>query len=403
MNGLFPAATLQRARELFPHTATGQLYMNHAGTSPLSTRVVETMIRYLHDRSEGAIDTFPHDLEMVTECRSLVARLINAESPDRIAFSANTSDAINIIAAGLPWKEGDRLLLNTMEFPANVYPFLNLRQLGVAVDFVTAQDGRITPEMIAACIGPNTRLVALSAVQFLSGFRADLQSIGELCRSRGVVFLVDAIQAIGAVRVDVQRMKIDALAAGGQKWQMSPHGTGFLYVTEDLQSRIEQKHLGWLSVRDPWSFYAYDQPLAESARRYEGGSLAMPCLWGYHAALSMLTEFGLAAIESHILTITRTLRDLLSAIEGIRVVTNFPDEERAGIITIALPQGINAKTVFKELLASRVTIALREGQLRYSPHFYCTMDEMVLAADITRESMKVDTRRPSRSTEPPVA
>jgi cysteine desulfurase/selenocysteine lyase len=387
MSELFSAATLKCAREIFPHTSKGQVYLNHAGTSPLSTRILAALSKYLHDRSEGAIDTYATDIQMVNECRGLVSRLINAGSPERIAFHTNTSDAINLIASGLEWHTGDHIILNTIEFPANVYPWLNLRRLGVEVTFLTADRGRITPEMIAAAVRPQTRLVGLSAVQFLSGYRADLQSIGELCRSRGILLAVDAIQAVGAVVLDVQRMQIDALAAGAQKWQMAPHGSGFLYLTEELQSRIVQKNLGWLSVHDPWKFHDYDQPLAASARRYEGGSLNMPSLWGLHAALSTLLEFGPAAIEQHILAVTALLRDGLRAIPGVELVTSYSDQERAGIVTIALPSAVTPLDVFRRILSRGVTIALREGQLRYSPHFYCTPEDMTAAVEATREAL----------------
>ena len=168
MDDQFSPEILAKARELFPHLKQGKIYLNHAGTSPLSTRVVEAMTAYLRRRSEGDIDTYQDDLGMVAECRAAVSRLIRAESSDRIAFQANTSDAINVIAAGIPWKTGDRILLGDIEFPANVYPYVNLKPLGVELDFISAPDGRLTSELIASKIGQHTRLVALSAVQFLS-------------------------------------------------------------------------------------------------------------------------------------------------------------------------------------------------------------------------------------------
>ncbi len=387
MSSLFPPDTLNRARSFFPHTRQGKNYLNHASTSPLSGRVVNAMMWYLHNRSEGDLETYFSDIKMVNDCRSLIARLINAESPDRIAFQINTSDAINIVASGLPWASGDSLILNDIEFPANVYPYLNLRRLGVEIDTIQTMDGKMTPDMIASRIRPRTRLVALSAVQYLSGHRADLESIGNMCRSRGIVFAVDGIQAVGAVRLDVQQMKIDALAAGAQKWQMGPHGSGFLYLTEELQAKIAQTNLGWLSVEDPWSFYKYDQPLAPSARRYEGGSLNMPSLHGLHAAIAMLLEFGPEAIENHILAITETLRKTLAEINGVSVVTSYPDAERAGIVTVRLPEGVDCKEVFHRISGRNVFIALREGQLRYSPHFYSSPDEMLEAAQATRECL----------------
>ncbi|MGH7453182.1 MAG: aminotransferase class V-fold PLP-dependent enzyme, partial [bacterium] len=201
---LLPADLLERARALFPHIIRDKIYLNHAATAPLSTRVVDAMMAHFQERSSGSIDSYWTDLPKKEECRAFVQRLINAESPDRIAFAANTSDAINIIASGMPWQSGDRVLLNDMEFPANVYPYLHLRRLGVEIDHIRCASGKITPEMIKAALTPRTRIVALSAVQFLSGYRADMAAIGELCRRRGIFFVVDGIQAVGAIHIDVQ-------------------------------------------------------------------------------------------------------------------------------------------------------------------------------------------------------
>jgi cysteine desulfurase/selenocysteine lyase len=242
----------------------------------------------------------------------------------------------------------------------------------------------ITPDQIEKALTPRTRLVALSAVQFLSGHRADLASIGGLCRSRGVTFTVDGIQAVGAVALDVRAMKIDSLAAGSQKWQMGPHGTGFLYLTEELQADIQQTNLGWLGVADPWDFRNYNQALAPSARRYEGGSLNMPGLWGLEAALQTLLEFGIDAIEDHILGLTEILLEGFGDINGLEILTPIPSSARAGIITIKLPPGVDQKRIFKRMVDSGVTAALREGKLRYSPHFYNTPEEMRTAIEATR-------------------
>ena len=382
---LLPREKLASARALFPHTTQGKIYLNHAGTSPLSTRVVDAMTRYLHERSIGRLDNYQVDVGMVAECRSFVQKLIKAESPDRIAFQVNTSDAINIVASGIPWKSGDRVLLNDIEFPANVYPYLNLKNLGVEIDIIHSDNGRVTPEMIVGALTPRTRLLAVSAVQFLSGYRADLSAIGELCRRRGTIFAVDGIQAVGAVRLDVQQMKIDALAAGGQKWQMSPHGTGFLYLTEDLQSLIQQKYLGWLAVEDPWNFHNYNQALASPARRYEGGSLNMPSLWGMHASLATLLEFGIDAIESHILALTQILVDGFQQIDTIELYTPGSPHERAGIVTITLPAKVDQKAVFKMMLERNITAALRESKMRFSPHFYNSPEEMTTGVEVMRE------------------
>lgn len=390
-----PEKQLHEIRSLFPHTGKDILYLNHAATSPLSSRVYEAMRRHLEDRSSGKIETYFDDLPQIQKTRELVARLIHAESADRISLMGNTSDALNTVVAGLPWKEGDHILLNDQEFPANVWPYVNLKQRGVELETIACPDGRITPENIDHHIRKNTRLIALSAVQFLSGYRADLSTIGSLCRSRKILLVVDGIQAVGAVPIDVQGMKIDALAAGAQKWQMGPLGTGFLYLTEDLQSQIRQHHVGWLSVKTPWDFFDYTQPLAESARRYEGGTLNIPGIWGMHAALNTLLEYGMEMIGQHILALTQALTDELRSVAQVRLISPLTPEQRAGIVTIGLEPGIDPQSTFQRISQQGAQIALREGKLRISPHFYNSPEEIRRIIDIIKEAVQHPTSLPS--------
>jgi selenocysteine lyase/cysteine desulfurase len=380
-------AQIAAVRRLFPHTATGKLYLNQAATSPLALPVVEAIAAHLQEWSTGALETYRDDMAMIGELRERVARLIGAESPARIALQTNTSDAICVVAAGLPWKSGDRILLNDAEFPANVHPFVNMRRHGVEIDFLETPDGAVTPEAVRRALTSRTRLVALSAVQFLSGFRADLAAIGSLCRERGVVFAVDGIQAVGAVRLDVVRMKIDALAAGCQKWQMGPRGGGFLYVTEELQAELKQAYLGWLAVADPWNFFDYDQGPAPSARRYEGGTPAIPSLWGMHAALGLLLEAGPEAVEERILSHSGRLIDTFRE-AGLRLLTPGEAARRAGIVTVRIREGLDGHALMKELGRRDVVASLREGALRLSPHFYNSEEELDRAATHVLEGLR---------------
>lgn len=387
MSSLLSASVLDQSRSLFPHLHSGRLYLNHAATSPLSKRVVDAMRAHLFDRSEGSLETYAADLQMVKRLRTDVAEMIHAAGPERISFQLNTTEALNIVAAGLPWAPGDRIVVSNIEFPANVYPFLNLRRKQVAVDVLSSPDGRITTALIEPILTPSTRLVAVSAVQYLSGHRTDLRALSELCHSRGILLMVDGIQAVGAMEIDVLAMGIDGLAAGAQKWQMAPQGTGFLYLTEELQSRIHQKHLGWLSVADPWQFTNYDQPLAPSARRYEGGSLNMIGLWGMQAAIRTLLETGIPAIEGHLLAITGILMERLREVAGVQIVTPAGDHERAGIVTAAVSPGIDPEKAAARCTERGLMIAVREGKLRFSPHFYNIPSEMDSAAEIVMECL----------------
>lgn len=388
LNGLISRQKLARTRKEFPHLKRGQIYFNHASTSPLSSRVVNAMTRFLQTRSDGTLVSYDDDVKIETDCRTAVQTLIHAESKDRIALVGNTSDAINIIASGLPWQRGDRIILNDMEFPANVYPYSHLRDRGVILDIIKCPDGRITPEMIENAITPKTKVCALSAVQFLSGFRADLASMGRLCRDRKIWFIVDGIQAVGAVQVDVQKMEIDGLGGGAQKWLMSVQGTGFLYVSEALQDAIQPQYVGWLGVQDAWDFYNYGQPLSSTAKRYEGGTVNHLGFSGMAESLAFLLEQGSPDIEKHILGLTKLLSEGLQKMEGVRLLSPVVDSERAGIVTIELPRSVDAKNVFKKMLARNIVISLREGKIRYSPHFYNSSEEIEAVIEATRELIR---------------
>lgn len=375
----------EELRALFPHTAQGKIYIDHASIGPLSTQVRGAIDHHLANRSEGDINTYFRDIELAKECRGLAARLVNAESADRIAFMMNTSDALNIVPAGLHWQHGDHILLNDQEFPSNVYPYLNLRRFGVEIEILPTRNGEVTPEMVEDALkqsGGRIKLVSLSAVQFLSGYRPDLAAIGSLCKQYGALFVVDAIQAAGAVPLDVQAMKIDALATGAQKWLMATTGIAFLYLTAELQERIEQAHLGWLSVAKPWDFFRYDQPLQASAMRYENGTLNFPGIIGLGASLKTLLEVSPEATEQHLAKLTQYFLAELPSLGIFSQMSGFPAEYRAGIVSGQLLDTTQGETLLKRLAERSITISLREGRLRFSPHCYNTLEEMreVIAA-----------------------
>ncbi len=375
-------------RSLFPYLSTGLVYLNHAATSPLSTNVVAAMQLHLDRRSSGPVETYAEDAKFVPTLRDQVSRFVGAEGPERIALFGNTSDALNVVVSGLRWSSGDRVILNDMEFPANVYPYLALRRHGVEIDTIACPGNIITPDMIASAITPRTKVVALSAVQFLAGYKPDLPTIGDLCRSKGILFFVDGIQAVGATVIDVQQMKIDMMAAGAQKWLMGPQGTGFLYLSEAVQEMVDQQHLGWLSVETPWDFRDYSQPLAGTARRYELGTWNMAGLKGMSAALSTLLDIGRENLEERIRYLTGLLLDRLVQLRDLTIISPREPEHRAGIVTFRAGDGATAQRIFDALLAERITISIREGLLRISPHFYNVEEELERCVDVLRKALR---------------
>ena len=251
---------IELARENFPYLKYGMIYFNHASTGPLCRPVLDNIQKVLHEKSETNIDEYRGLLSIIVETKNDLATLINTK-PERIAFVDNTSNGINVLATGIKLIKGDRIILNDLEFPANVYPFLNLKRFGVEVDFVKSHDGIVTAEDVIELITPKTKIISISQVQFLTGYRVDLEKIGKACKEKGIIFSVDAIQGLGAVRLDVEKDNIDFISAGSQKWLLGLQGLGFIYVSGKLQDMMQQVNIGWLSVADAWKLLHYDLTL----------------------------------------------------------------------------------------------------------------------------------------------
>ncbi len=206
----------------------------------------------IKQKSETEIDDFVSMLKVFEETKAGLAKLINT-TIERIAFVDNTTNGLNILAQGMKWEKGDRILLNDIEFPANVYPFLNLEKDGVVIDFVKSHDGIVSAEDIIENVKPGTKLISVSQVQFLTGYRIELQKLGEFCKENGIIFCVDAIQGLGAVRLDVQKDNIDFISCGTQKWLMGLQGLAFIYISKNLQEKLTPKYTGWQSVKNAWN------------------------------------------------------------------------------------------------------------------------------------------------------
>jgi selenocysteine lyase/cysteine desulfurase len=359
------------ARRQFPHTWTDMAYLNHAAVAPLSFPVREAVGKYMERRALKGIEPFPWAMEMANQTRKLIADLIHAKAED-IAFVMNTSDGLNIIASGIDWEAGDRILLNDLEFPSNAYPFVNLKNRGVIIDTLEAANWRVTPQALFDRLDPRTRLVAISFVQFLTGERADLVTIGEELHKRNILFVVDAIQGLPHMPLDVEAAHIDFLSSGSHKWLMGPEGMGFIYASPRARSLIRQASLGWKSVEDPFNFNLHPDELREGASRYENGTLNNASIAGLKASLEFFLEFGQEEAARHILDLTGFFIDRLLS-RGVNVITPKDESQRAGIVTFEFD---NADAMHKRLMEHDIVLSLRTGKLRVSPHFYNTEDEM---------------------------
>lgn len=360
-------------RKLFPVTQN-YVYLNHAAVCPISIPVYERMNRHTRDLLENGAVHFNEWLAAIKQTRGLAARLINA-APEEIAFAPNTSAGLAMIANGVDWREGDNIVTADCEFPANVVPWMRIkREFGVEIRMARERDCRLETEEILKLIDDRTRVVALSFVEFASGFRNDLAAIGRHCRERDVLFVVDAIQGLGALGLDVEACAIDALSADAHKFLLGPDGVALFYVSRRAMERVKPTLVGWLSVNDPENYLNYDQPYSPNARRFESGALNTAGVVGLGAAIELFLQIGVEKIESHLLDLGDYLCGRLSD-RGYRVASSRRDGEKSAIICLQ-HEKYSAHELYHLLNDRRIITTPRLGRLRVSPHFYNTREEI---------------------------
>ena len=266
----------------------------------MSLRVKKAIETFLAESAEGGAFHYPRWAQQVVNIRRSCAGLVNAD-PNEIAFVKSTSHGLSIVANGLHWRAGDNLLVYEKEFPSNLYPWLNLKTRGVEIRMIPSRDNVIDLDDIERLIDARTRLLAISSVQFATGFRVDLLKLGDLCRSRNVLFCVDAIQSLGVIPMDVKAFNIDFLSADAHKWLLGPEGIGIFYCRRELAEQLTPPLIGWKSVRNEFSFESPDFELKVDALRFEEGSMNVMGILGLGAAVDLLNEVGVDAVADRVL------------------------------------------------------------------------------------------------------
>jgi selenocysteine lyase/cysteine desulfurase len=369
-----------RARE-FPWTAS-RIYLNNASVGPLPERTQRAVARMTAKRREPHLFEEREFPEMLASAREAVAQLIGAERAE-IALAPNTSYGINMAAQVLPLRPGDRVLVPDGEFPANVYPWLLRQRDGVAVDLIPRTPAGWPDEdrLLASLDDRRVRAVAISLVQFSSGYRIDVARLGAACRARDVYLVVDAIQGLGQLPFDVRATPVDLLACGGQKWLLAPWGSGFLYVRRDLIGGLAPRFTGWLSFQGTDDFSRltdYDATFHADARRFELASLPYQDMVGLTVSLGLLREAGPQRVAAHLRALRAPL--VARATDGAFDVVSPLDAAHDSAIWCVRTRDVTA--TFERLRGAGVKCSLREGNIRLSPHLYNTVDEIERVASL---------------------
>ena len=364
----------EQIRRAFPVTEK-YTYLNSAAVGTIPTAAVEAVYSQLRDASENGTVNFSDWVATKNRARALIAEMLNVRA-EQVAFTRNTSDGFSTVANGLKWRTGDNIVSFAKEFPANFYPWRRIRDaFDVELRLCPEREGRIDSDEFISLIDSNTKLVSISAVQFASGFRADLERIGRAARERDALFAVDIIQGLGAMPFDLPAQFVDIASSASHKWLCAPEGCGILYLSERARERVEPTLVGWISVEEPWDFDDFEQNFKPNALAWESGTGASSLFYGLERSLELLIETGIENIEKYLEELTDHLCEGLDG-RKYEIISSRAAGEKSQIVSIKHRGGIASKEIAENLQNENIVISPRGDRLRIAPHFYNNREDI---------------------------
>ncbi|CAN5455736.1 aminotransferase class V-fold PLP-dependent enzyme [soil metagenome] len=361
-------------RALFPATKK-YTYLNSAAVSPVPTTAVDAVRSQLDDVSLNGSANYLEWVATKNRARALIAEMLNVV-PESVAFMRNTSDGFAAVASGIKWRPGDNIVSFAGEFPANFYPWRAVRdRFGVELRLAPEREGRVDLDELVSLIDSNTKLVAISAVQFASGFNADLERISKAAHAADALFAVDIIQALGARGFDLPALGVDIASGASHKWMCAPEGCGILYVSEQARDRVDPTFVGWISVETPWDFEDREQPFKPNALAWESGTGCSSLFYGLEQSAQLLTETGIDKIQAYLEDLTDHLCELVDG-NRYEIVSSRAPGEKSSIVCIRHRDGLTSNEIASHLEKENIIVSPRGDRLRIAPHFYNIREEI---------------------------
>lgn len=364
----------EKIRKAFPVTEK-YTYLNSAAVGTVPSVSVEAVYSQLRDVSENGTVNFADWIDTKNRARNLVAQMLNVKA-EQIAFLRNTSDGFASVAGGMSWRTGDNIVSFEKEFPANFYPWRRIRdEFGVELRLCEEREGRIDLDEFISLIDSNTKLVSISAVQFASGFRADLEKIGEAARAVDALFAVDIIQGFGALPLDLSAQMVDIASGASHKWLVAPEGCGILFLSDRARERVKPTLVGWISVENPWDFEDGEQEFKPNALAWESGTGGSALFYGLEESLKLLNEAGIENIEKYLEELTDFLCELVAG-KNYEIISSRAKGEKSQIVCIKNRNGVTSNEIAKHLQNENIVVSPRGDRLRIAPHFYNNREDI---------------------------
>ena len=347
------------------------VYLDVAAVGLISSGVQGAMRDVATDHEHRGMSAFGGWADVVDRTRVKIGQLVGGGA-ERVAFTQNTSTGLAMVANGIAWSAGDNVVVPAQEFPSNFYPWLQLRRLGVEVREVPMRDGHARLDLLGGLIDDRTRVMAISAVQYSSGFRYDLARLGERLRACGALFVVDATQALGAMVVEADAWNVDVLAVSAHKWMLGPLGIAFVHLSERAMNTLEPSVMGWMSVESPFDM-DHEPRVAHDGRRFESGTMNISGIAGLEVAIDHVLTLGRERVECHILDRTE---DLVGRLQGHGWTVLRDDRRRAWSGIVMATSGGDDAEMYERLQSAGVRCSLRRDTLRFSPHYYTSTGDI---------------------------
>jgi selenocysteine lyase/cysteine desulfurase len=366
--------SLDEARKLFPITEK-HIYLAIAAANPGASPVSFSVNLFFEELQSGK-GAMEHWHKKVSETKANISELIHCD-PDELCFIKNTSEGLNIAAQGIPLNPGENVIVDDLENPNNIYPWMNLKRTkGIEVKMIRSKKCRLDIKDIVSAIDPKTRVISISHVTSYFGFRNNLTELSKVCKERGIYLVDDGMQAVGVIETDVKKLGIDVLACGGHKGLLGPFGTGFLYLNRHTCKDISPTYLAWSSVNGG-SEFPYDGIAYPDARRFEIGNSNYPGIYGLNEGIKLILNLGIKNIEERVLQLTDFLIQKLQE-ANFDINSSLKKNERSGIVSFNVADPMR----FQRLLRERnIIVNVRRGAIRVAPHFYNTEDEIQTFVD----------------------
>ncbi|MET0107185.1 MAG: aminotransferase class V-fold PLP-dependent enzyme [Sedimenticola sp.] len=351
------------------------IYLNHAAIAPWPVTTADAVKAFAQENQLQGSKHYLAWLETERHLKNRLASLINADSSDEISLLKSTSEALSVVAYGLDWQPGDNVVIFKEEFPSNRIVWESLKKLGVEVRVLEIHATHQPEAMLLASCDANTRLVSVSSVQYADGFRLDLNLIGEQCRANDILFCIDAIQSIGALKFDAQACHADFVMADGHKWMLGPEGLALFYVRAEIRDRLKLNQYGWHMTKHLGEFDRSSWEISDTGTRFECGSPNMLGIHALNASMDLILETGIDEIERKVLDNSWTMIELIDRADNLCLVSKPESDRLSGIITFNSDR-VASQDLYEKLMSRGVMCAHRGGGVRFSPHFYNTGEEI---------------------------